>query len=146
MSKAVRLLSVFAVLAAPVVVHAQVEFNDTQQVLTIHGTVAADRKAAEKIGYDAIAIGFAGAPPDALCWLGVVEADAAGGDAFLGKHILDQLDGYTPNLFASGKASVVAPLRNAPTGSRLVVTGIVDESARTFLVGNVRIIPAAGAH
>ena len=143
MSKAVRLLSVLAVLAAPVVVRAQVEFNDTQQVLAIHGTVDADRKAAEKIGYDAISIGFTGAPPDALCWLGVVEADAAGGDAFLGKHILDQLDGYTPTLLASGKASTT--LRNAPAGSRLVVTGIVDESSRNFLVGNVRIVPAAGA-
>jgi hypothetical protein len=144
MSKAVRLLSVIAVLTAPVVVHAQVEFNDTQQVLTIHGTLAADRKAAEKIGYDAISIGFVGASADTLRWVGVVEADASGGDAFLGKDILDQLDGYTPNLLASGKAS--AALRNAPTGSRLVVTGIVDESSRNFLVGSVRVVPAASTH
>jgi hypothetical protein len=143
MTTSLRLLGTLAILALPVAAGAQVEFNDTQQVLTLHGTVAADRKGAEKIGYDGISIGFTGAPADVLCWIGVVEADAAGGDAFLGRDIIASLDGYTPNLLASGRASVLATLRNAPAGSRVLVSGIVDQSARTFLVASVKVTPAA---
>lgn len=145
MSNAVRILGVLALLLADVA-RAQMDMSDQQQVLTIHGTVAADRKAAEKTGYDAILIGFTGAPPDAARWLGVVEAEAGGVDAFLGKELLDQLDGYTPNLLAAGKPSALATLRNAATGSRVVVTGILDPGNRMFLVGNVKVMPAAGGH
>ncbi len=143
MTKGLQLLTALSILVLPVVASAQAEFNDTQQVLTLHGTVAADRKAAEKIGYDGISIGFAGAPAETLCWIGVVEADAAGGDAFLGRDIIASLDGYTPNLLASGKASVLAALRNAPIGSRVLISGIVDQSARTYLVASAKVTPAA---
>jgi len=73
-SKVVRLLSVVAVVVLPSVVRPQIELSDSQQLIVIHGTVAADQQAAQKIGYAAIAIGFAGAPPETMRWLGVVEA------------------------------------------------------------------------
>ena len=146
MSKAWPFLGVLAILAVPVTIRADVEFGDTQRIITIHGTVAADRKAAEKIGYDAISIGFVGASPDTLRWVGVVKAEAYDGDAFMGKDILDKVDGYTPNLLAGGKSDQLATLRNAPVGSRIVLNGIIDESSRILLVGSVKITPAAAAH
>lgn len=146
MSKAVQLLSVLTILVLPVPGRAQMALSDTQQVLVLHGTVAADRKAAEKIGYAAITIGFTGAPPETVCWLGVVEAEAAGGDAFLGRDIIAAIDPYTPSLLAAGKASTLDTLRKASAGSRLIVTGIVDSSARTFLVSSVRTAPASSGH
>jgi hypothetical protein len=145
MSKAFRLSSVVAILVLPSMVCAQVDIAGTQHVLTIHGTLTADQKAAQKIGYDAISIGFAGAPPDVLRWLGVVKAEAYDGDAFLGKDYLDMVDGYTPNLLASGKPELVAKLRNAPTGNRLVVMGVFDQTARTFLLGSVKVMPASAS-
>ena len=144
-SKTVLSLGVLALLLADAP-RAQMDMSDQQQVLTIHGTVAADRKAAEKIGYDAILIGFTGAPPDAARWVGVVEAEAGGVDAFLGKELLDQLDGYSPNLLAAGKPAALAPLRNAATGSRVVLSGVLDPGSRMFLVGNVKVTPAASGH
>lgn len=141
MPKAFRLLSL-AILVLPCMARAQLDIAGTQHVLTIHGTLTADQKAAQKIGYDAISIGFAGQPPDVLRWIGVVKAEAYDGDAFLGKQYLDRVDGYTPNLLASGKSDLVAKLRSAPTGSRVAVMGIFDEDARNFLVGSVKVTPA----
>jgi len=144
-SKVVRLVSVVAIVVLPSVVRAQMELNDTQQLIVIHGTVAADRQGAEKIGYAAIAIGFAGAPPETMRWLGVVEAEA-GGDAFLGRDIIAAIDPFTPSLLASGKAAVLDTLRHASSGSRLIVTGIVDSSSRTFLASSVKAAPASSGH
>jgi len=146
MSKACRLLTAFVIFALPVTGRAQLQFSDTQRIITMHGTVAADRKAAQKVGYDAISIGFTGAPPDAIRWIGVVKAEAYDGDAFLGKDILDKVDGYTPNLLASGKSDLVTALRNAPTGSRIAITGVVDEESRSLLVGNVKVTPPGSGH
>jgi len=140
MSRTLGLLTLLGGLILPVAAHAQFQTMDTR-VLTIHGTVAADEKAAQKIGYDAISIGFTGAPADAMTWVGVVAAMAFDGDAFEGRNILQTLDGYTPNLLASGKADLIAKIRNASSGSRLVINGILDPS-RNFLVASVRVIPA----
>jgi hypothetical protein len=131
MLKAFRFLSVLAILVLPAAMRAQVDIAGTQHVLTIHGTIAADEKGAQKIGYDAVSIGFVGAPPDAVRWLGVVSAFA--------------YDGDTPNLLAAGKSDLVTKLRNAPTGSRVVVNGIIDQTARMFYLGSVRVTPASGS-
>jgi len=143
MSKALGLLTMLAMLVLPAAARAQFEQLDSPQVLTIHGTVAADQKAAQKIGYDAISIGFAKAPPDALCWLGVVAAIAFDGDAFEGRNILTRVDGYTPNLLAGGKPDLVTKLRNAPAGSRLVINGVLDQASRNFLLASVKVVPAS---
>ena len=146
MSKACRLLTAFVIFALPVTGRAQLQFSDTQRIITMHGTVAADRKAAQKVGYDAISIGFTGAPPDAIRWIGVVKAEAYDGDAFLGKDILDKVDGYTPNLLAVGKSDLLNTLRNAPTGNRVVVNGIIDTDTRNLLLGSVRVVPPGSGH
>ena len=142
MSRMLGLLTLLGGLVLPVAAHAQFQTNDSARVLTIHGTVAADEKAAQKIGYDAVSIGFTGAPANALTWVGVVAAIAFDGDAFEGRNILATLDGYTPNLLASGKADLIAKIRNAASGSRLVINGILDPSSRNFLVASVRVVPA----
>jgi len=144
-SKVAQLLSVAAIVVLPSVVRAQMELSETQALIVIHGTVAADQQAAQKIGYAAIAIGFAGAPPETMRWLGVVEAEASG-DAFLGRDIIAAIDPFTPSLLASGKAAVLDALRHASSGSRLIITGIVDSSSRTFLASSVRVAPASSGH
>ena len=143
MSKALGLLAMLGSVVLPLTAHAQFQVLDSARVLTIHGTVAADEKAAQKISYDAVAMGFSGAPADALTWIGVVAATAADGDAFEGRNILAALDGYTPNLLASGKADLIAKIRNAPSGSRLVINGVLDPTSRSFLLTSVRVVPTS---
>lgn len=136
MSNALRLLGWLAILALPVTARAQ------GRVLEIHGTVAADEKAADKIGYDAISIGFAGAPPASLRWIGVVTALAGDVDAFRGKEMLDAVDGYTPNLLADGTPDLLTKLREVPAGSRVVVHGLFTVESRVYFLDSVKTVPA----
>jgi hypothetical protein len=145
MSKTLGLLTVLGSLVLPLTVHAQFQVMDSTRVLTIHGTVAADEKGAQKVGYDAVSIGFVGAPADAMTWVGVAAAIAFDGDAFEGRNILATLDGYTPNLLASGRADLIAKIRNASSGSRLVFNGVLDPPSRNFLLTSVRVVPAGNA-
>jgi hypothetical protein len=146
MLKVLRFLGVWAIVMLLVGAAGAAGFGDTEYVLTIHGTIAADAQGAGKAGYQARSIGFQGAAADTVHWVGVVSAQANEGDAFLGKDLLDRLDGFTPNMLAVGKEGLLAKLRGAPAGSRVVLNGILDTGSRTYLLNSVTVAPATGSH
>jgi hypothetical protein len=145
MVKTLRWLGVVAILCLPGALGAQTGPEELNELLTVTGQVAGDEKAARQIGYDAISIGFTGQAADRRVWIGVVTARAWDGDAFRGKEILDGLDPYNPSLIAAGKAAVLAKLQQAPVGSRIVIEGLIDPSARLYQVGSVKTTPPGAA-
>lgn len=142
MTTALRLVLLAVALALPATSGAQLQMGEQHRLLSITGQVAADQKTAEQIGYDSVSVTFAKEPAAKVLWIGVVVATTWNGDAFLGKQTLDQIQGYTPNLLAQGKPALLSQLQQAPVGSRVVVQGILDTEARTFLLGMVQVTPA----
>jgi hypothetical protein len=143
MARIFGLLGLVTVLCLPVSVQAQMELGDQNQLLSISGRVTADQKTAAQFGYSAVSIGFTGASPDKLVWVGVVKAQSWNGDVFAGREMLAMVQGHTPAMLATGKAALLTKLQQAPVGSRVVVEGIFDQGARSFLLGMVEITPAA---
>ena len=143
MTTAARLLVLAMALALPAASAAQMQMGEQNRLLSITGQVTADQKSAEQVGYDSVSISFSKEPAAKVVWIGVVVATTWNGDAFLGKQTLDQIQGYTPNLLASGKPALLTQLQQAPVGSRVVVEGILDQESRTFLVGMVHVTPPA---
>lgn len=141
MARMAAVLGVAMALGLPWAAEAQVQLGDEDQFLSIAGKVTADQKAATQFGISGVSIGFAGQPPDKLVWIGVVKAESWNGDVFAGQEMLTTAAGYTPTMLASGKSAPLAKLRQVPVGSRIVVEGIFNQSARTFLVGMVEVTP-----
>jgi len=145
MTKVVASMGLLVALCLPSAAMAQFELGDQNQLLTITGQVSADQKAAENVGYDAVSISFRGQPADKIVWLGVVRAETWNDDAFAGKTMVDNLDGYTPSFMADGKPALVTKIQQAAVGSRLVMQGMLDTGTRQYLVGTVQVIPAGGS-
>lgn len=145
MARILGLFGLVIALSLPCAVEAQEELGDQSQLLSVAGRVSADQKAAAQYGYSAISIGFAGAPPDKLVWIGVVKAQSWNGDVFAGREMIAQIQGYTPNMLAAGKPPLLDKIRQAPVGSNVTVEGILDLGARNYLVGMVEVKPASGA-
>lgn len=145
MARLVALLGLVVMLGLAGTGHAQPTGGAENQLLSVTGQVAADRKTAAAIGYSAISIAFTGESPDKLVWIGVVRAESWNDDAFAGRETLALIAGYTPTMLASGKPAVLAKLRAAPVGSRILFEGILDTGSRNIVIGTVHATPPDGA-
>jgi hypothetical protein len=139
MARTLGLLGLLTALAVGRAAQAQVELTDQNQLLSIVGRVSADQKAASQAGYSGISIGFTGASPDKLVWVGVVKAESWNDDVFAGREMLAMVQGFTPTMLASGRPALLTKIQQAPVGSRIAVEGIFDQGARTYLVGMVEV-------
>jgi hypothetical protein len=121
--------------------HAQPTGGAENQLLSVSGQVAADRKGAQPIGYSVISVAFTGESPDKLVWIGVVRAESWNDDAFAGRDTLALIAGFTPTMIAAGKPAELAKLRSAPVGSRVHFEGVLDTNSRNILIGTVQTTP-----
>jgi hypothetical protein len=86
----------------------------------------------------AASLGFLGS--EERRWLGVDKARTVGGDQPLdGKDVLAIVAPFTPNLLVVGPADLVAPLRDAPPGTKVHVEGLVDRGARTYYLRRIQL-------
>ncbi|HJQ84229.1 MAG TPA: hypothetical protein VKA21_09150 [Candidatus Binatia bacterium] len=107
-------------------------------LLRLEGVIEPTRAAAEGKGFAVVSLGFRGS--DAQRWLAVTEARTVGGDHPLdGKDVLALVAPFTPNLLVTGSDDAVTRLRDAPADARVVVEGLVDQSARTYLLRRVDV-------
>lgn len=121
---------------------AQAQWSPGQpQLFTIEGIVAPDQATADKVGYDPISIGFQDG--GAQKWLGVVAARSLDGDSFQGREVVESLMPKKPNLLVSGPKDVVATLKDAPNGARIVVRGMLVPASRNWMIDSVKTLPAS---
>jgi hypothetical protein len=125
------------------VARAQVELGE-QPMLTVSGQVSKDQKTATQVGYSVVSLGFTGQPPDKVVWIGVVKAESWDGDESAGRDMIAAVQGYTPSLLLAGKPALVTKIQQAPVGSRIVIGGILQQDARLFSIGVVKVTPPGG--
>jgi hypothetical protein len=142
-AKVPALLGLMIALSLPHAARAQVELGD-QQMLTVAGQVSKDQNAASQAGYSVVSLGFTGQAPDKVVWIGVVKAESWDGDVFAGREMIAAVQGYTPSLLVAGKSALVTKIQQAPVGSRIVVGGILQQDARLFTIGIVKVTPPGG--
>ena len=142
MTKTFGLLGLAIALFLPRAVAAQ---GSEPQMLSITGRVAADQQAAAQFGLSGVSIGFTGASPDKLVWVGVVKAESWNDDVFAGRDMLAAVQGFTPALIATGKPALLTKIQQAPVGSRIVIEGIFDKGERSYVPGMVEVSPPGGS-
>src|SRR5690242_13690699 len=87
-------------------------------VLQLDGVIAGSRRPAERKGFTAVSLSFAGS--DAQQWLGVADARTIGGDQPLdGKAVLEQVAPFTPTFLVAGSDDLVGRLRDAKPGTKV---------------------------
>src|SRR5437016_9085524 len=87
-------------------------------LLRLDGIVAGSRRPAERKGFTAVSLAFAGS--DARQWIGVNEARTIGGDEPIdGKAVLEQVEPFTPNFLVAGSDDLIARLRDATPGTHV---------------------------
>ena len=109
-------------------------------ILHLEGTMAADRRAAERLGFAAVSFGIKGQDPRLRCWLGVDVAYPLGDYPVLGKDILEDVRMYDPNFFAVGTPDLVTKLMEVRPGSRVVLEALADRASRTFYLRHVDLV------
>jgi hypothetical protein len=142
---AIGSIGLAVLLCLPAVARGQVSAGQPQ-LFTIEAVLAPDQAAADKVGYDPLSIGFAdGAAGGDVRWIGVVAARSLQGDSFQGRQVVESLLPRKPSLLASGPPEILSKLRAAPSGSRVVLQGILSPSTRNYMLSKVDVLAAPAA-
>jgi len=139
MPSPLRSIAVATVLGLVAAAHGQVSPGQPQ-LFTVAGILAPDQAAADKVGYDPVSIGFPGG--GTIRWLGVVGAHSLQGDSFQGHEMIESLLPNKPTFLAAGPAEIVSKLEKAPSGSRVVVQGMLTPLTRNWVLDKVDVLPA----
>jgi hypothetical protein len=112
-------------------------------ILRLDGIVAAQRERLPGT-FAVVSLGLLGGRRDVRRWLAVTEARTIGGDnALLGRDVIERVAPLEPNFLVVGPPGLLAHLRKAPPGTRLRLEGLVSVMSRTWLLRDVRALPAA---
>ena len=130
-----------AVLLLPAIASAQAPDLTGTTLVSMKGTLVADEKAANEVGWGGISLGFTGADVSKTRWLGVVHATAFGGDTFDAKTAVFQSH-YNPSLIVVGPPALVKQLQAIPNGTRVQLEGAVELGSRNIMLDLVRKLPA----
>jgi hypothetical protein len=134
-------LLALAVLLLPAIVRAQAPDWTGTTLVSIKGTLVADEKTANDVGWGGISLGFTGADASKTRWLGVVHATAFGGDTFDARTAVFQSH-YNPSLIVAGPPALVKQLQAIPNGTRVQLEGAVELGSRNIMLDLVRQLPA----
>jgi hypothetical protein len=111
-------------------------------LLQLDGVVSPERPSARQRGFALVSLGFLGESSKTQRWLDVVDARTLGGDQSLdGKDVLNALAPFTPHLLVAGPQPLVARLLEQPSGTRVVVEGLIDRGSRTYYLRSVETRP-----
>jgi hypothetical protein len=111
-------------------------------ILRLDGMVAARRERLPG-AFTVVSLGLLDGRREARRWLAVTEARTIGGDnALLGRDVLERVAPLDPNFLVVGPPVLLARLRKAPPGTRLRLEGLVSVMSRTWLLRDVRVLPA----
>jgi hypothetical protein len=129
-----------AMLLLPAIARAQAPDMTGTTLVSIKGTLVADEKTADDVGWGGISLGFTGSDASKTRWLGVVHATAFGGDSFDAKTAVFQAH-YNPTLIVAGPPELAKQLQAMPNGTRVQLEGAVLLGSRNIMLDLVRKLP-----
>jgi hypothetical protein len=132
-----------ALLLVPARVHAQEVMNMGSVVWRMRGTLVADSKTANDIGWAGVSIGFTGQDVSKQRWLGAVHATIFGGDTFDAWSYVNKVSHDTPTFTVVGPPDLAKQLLSLPDGTRVALEGVLDVRSRNLLLDAVKPLPAA---
>ncbi len=110
-------------------------------LVTMKGTLVADQKTAQDVGWGGISFGFTGDAAAKTRWFGVVHASLFGGDTFDAKSAVFRAH-YNPTLIVAGPPALAKQLLALPDGTRVQIEGAVELGSRNILLDLVKPLPA----
>jgi hypothetical protein len=125
----------------PAVALAQAPDLTGTTLVSMKGTLVADQKTADDVGWGGISFGFTGDAANKTRWFGVVHATAFGGDTFDAKTAVFGAH-YNPTLYLVGPPELVKQVLALPDGTRVQLEGAVELGSRNMMLDLVRKLPA----
>jgi hypothetical protein len=130
------------VLLLPVAASSQPPIDVTGvAVISMTGTLVADRRTAQDIGWGGISFGFTGEGVGTTRWFGVAHAELFGGNTFDAKSAIFRVH-KVPALIVAGPPDLARQLRELPDSTSVQITGAIDRRTRAMLLATVKPLPA----
>jgi hypothetical protein len=115
-------------------------FTTGTKPYVLHGKLAADQAGAKQSGWFAVSLGTVGQPDTPVRWVGVSAFNTWDDDPFVGREVLRRLLPDQPTLLLTGPSEMLARVRDAPTGNKLVLRGMLVPESRNFMLSAVQIL------
>lgn len=135
---------VAVLLLLPGALRAQEIYDLGSVVWRMRGTLVADRKTANGMGWTGVTIGFTGAAAGSSRWFGAVHAELFGGDTFDAWNYVNNVSHYNPTFTVVGPPTLASQLQSLPNGTRVALEGVLDPRARTLLLDVVQPLQPSG--
>lgn len=116
-------------------------FTTGTKPYVLQGKLAADQAGAQQSGWFAVSLGTVGQPDTPVRWVGVSAFNTWDDDPFVGRQVLRRLLPDQPTLLLSGPSEMLAKVRDAPAGNKLVLRGMLVPESRNFMLSAVQILP-----
>jgi hypothetical protein len=138
----------FAALATLLLLPASLWAQDLRMmgpvVWRMRGTVVADEKTANDMGWTGISLGFTGKDDSTMRWFGAVHAEIFGGDTFDAWSYINNVSHYNPTIIIAGPPNLSSKLFAMPNGTRVALEGVLDPLARNLMLDVVKQLPGGG--
>jgi hypothetical protein len=139
-----RLAALAALLLLPAALRAQEILNLGSVVWRMRGTLVADQKTANEMGWTGVSLGFTGDAASRTRWFGAVHAETFGGDTYDAWSYVNDVSHYEPTFIIAGPPELAAKLLAMPSGTRVALEGVLDPRARNLMLDVVKQLPGGG--
>jgi hypothetical protein len=133
----VRRATIAAIVLSAVAVATAREFPVVPRpiILRLTGRIASSQATARAQRPDVVGLQIDGESR----WIAIDRAVTTGDHAISGRAVLDMLGPFATTVLAVGDAQLKRRLVDAPDGTPVTVEGLVDRSARTYLLRTVQM-------